>query len=135
MSHLNLTELKFKLQPKPKVPEPGPEELYQQGDGRLPRITQVLALAIYLEQMIMDEEAKDYADVARLAGLCRERISQVMRLLCLAPNIQVELLYLPATPTGQFPISETAIRKIASELLWDEQRRQWAELKRKHGLG
>ena len=97
--------------------------------GRLPRITQVLALAIHLEEMIRQGEAKDYADLARLSCLCRERISQIVRLNYLAPDIQIEVLYLPPTPTGRYPISETAIRKIANLLSWEDQRREWNRLK------
>ena len=93
--------------------------------GRLPRVTQVLALAIQFDDMLRRGEAKDYADLARLGGLCRERVSQIMRLMYLAPDIQVELLYLPPTPTGRFPISETAAREVAGLLSWREQRKEW----------
>lgn len=67
----------------------------------------MLALAIHLEDMIRRGEAKDYVDLARLTCLCRERISQIVRLKCLAPDFQVELLYLAPTTSGRFPISET----------------------------
>ncbi len=95
----------------------------------------MLALAIRLEDMIRRGDAKDYADVARLTGLCRERVSQIVRLNYLAPDIQIELLYLPPTPAGRYPISETAVRKIASLLSWTDQRREWAALKQQHRLG
>jgi hypothetical protein len=62
------------------------------------------------------------------------RISQVMRLKYLAPDIQVELLYLPPTPTGRYPISETSMRRIASLLSWVDQREQWERLKVEHRL-
>lgn len=103
--------------------------------GRLPRITQVLSLAIHLEDMIKRGEAKDYADLGRLTCLCRERISQIVRLNYLAPDIQVELLYLPPTTSGRFPISETAVRKIANLLSWADQRRDWKALKQRQRLG
>jgi hypothetical protein len=86
-------------------------------------------LAIHLEDMIRRGEAKDYADLARLGCLCRERVSQIVRLNYLAPDIQIELLYLPPTPTGRYPISETAVRRIANLLSWADQRREWARLK------
>ena len=79
--------------------------------------------------MLRRGDAKDYADIARLSCLCRERVSQIARLNYLAPDIQVELLYLPPVPSGRYPISETAMRKIANLLSWDEQRREWARLK------
>ena len=123
-------EIHFKLQSLAAAPGPASEAR----SGRLPRITQVIALAIHLEEMIRRGEAKDYADIARLSCLCRERISQMVRLNYLAPDIQMELLYLPPTPTGRYPISETAVRKIASLLSWADQRQEWARLKGLHRL-
>ena len=58
--------------------------------ANLARITQVLALAIHFENMLREGEAEDYAHIGRLTGMCRERISQIMRLNYLAPAIQVE---------------------------------------------
>jgi hypothetical protein len=97
-------------------------------------VTQVLALAIQFQNMIAQDDAKDYADLARLGGLCRERVSQIMRLNYLAPDVQVELLYLPPTLTGRCPISEASVRKIANLLSWAEQRQQWARTKALYGL-
>jgi hypothetical protein len=57
-----------------------------------------------------------------------------MRLNYLAPDIQVELLYLPPMPSRRYPISETAVRKIANLLSWEDQRRAWAALKQQHHL-
>jgi len=51
-----------------------------------------------------------------------------MRLNYLAPDIQIELLYLPPSG-GRFPISETAMRLIASSLSWEKQRERWSQLK------
>ncbi len=97
--------------------------------GRLPRITQVLALAIHFDEMIRTGQATDYSDVARLTCLCRERISQIMRLHQLAPDLQVEVLYLAPTPTGKYPISETMLRQVASLLSWADQRLKWKRIK------
>jgi hypothetical protein len=102
--------------------------------GRLPHITRVLALAIHFDNMIRQGDAKDYAHIARLACVSRERVSQVMRLTYLAPDIQMGLLYLPPTTSRRFPITETAMRKIANLLSWDAQRQAWAGLKHRHHL-
>jgi len=96
--------------------------------GRLPRITQVLALAIHFNDMLRKGEAVDYSDVARLTCLCRERISQIMRLNNLSPDIQVQVLYLPPTSTGKYLISETMLRRVANLLSWDAQRTEWARI-------
>jgi hypothetical protein len=128
-------EIRFSLRTKLQRSIEAVEQAPLHRVGRLPRITQVLALAIHLEDMIRRGEAKDYADLARLTCLCRERISQIVRLNFLAPDIQVEILYLAPTTSGRFPVSETAMRKIANLLSWEDQRRAWAALKQQHTLG
>ena len=99
------------------------------GSGRLPRVTQVLALAIQFQDMIQRGEARDYADLARLGCLTRERMSQIMELVWLAPDIQQEILKFPPSGAARFPISEVAARKIAGSLVWIEQRQDWILLK------
>jgi len=129
MNSTQAVEISFRLQPSPRIANSASAATVGQVPGRLPRVTQVLALAIQCQDLLARGEAKDYADLARLGGLCRERVSQIMRLVYLAPDIQVELLYLAPTPTGWFPISETGVRKIAGLLSWADQRRAWASLK------
>jgi hypothetical protein len=73
--------------------------------GRLPRVTQVLALAIQFQDMIERGDARDYADLARLGCLSRERMSQIMELIWLAPDIQQEILGFPSTRTSRFPVA------------------------------
>lgn len=96
--------------------------------GRLPRITQVMALAISFQQMLESGEAKSYKAIARTTSITAERFSQVMKLLWLAPDIQQELLELDAS-SGRHPVTEHALRLIARHLLWEDQRREWIELK------
>jgi hypothetical protein len=125
-------EIQFQLHPEPRlrVEQEGGVGQGVAGAGRLPRVTQVLALALSFQDMVKRGEAKDYADLARLGGVTRERVSQIMKLLWLAPNIQEEILYLPPTPGGRYPVSELAMRRIGNILSWAEQRRQWRELKK-----
>ena len=121
-------EIQFQLRAQPRpVGDAARPEL--PSVGRLPQATRVLALAIHFDEMIRSGDARDFADVSRQTYLCRERVSQIMRLNYLAPDIQVELLYLPPVPTGRYPISETALRKIANLLSWADQRREWTRLK------
>ncbi len=67
--------------------------------------------------------------MARLACVTRERMSQLMKLTWLAPDIMQEILYLPPTPSGRYPISELAVRRVAALLSWNEQRNAWNLLK------
>src|SRR5262249_47337529 len=59
----------------------------------------------------------------------RERLSQIMELVWLAPDIQRGVLYLPPVPGGRYPIAENAVRQIASHFSWAEQRTEWDRLK------
>jgi len=96
--------------------------------GRFPRITQVLALALQFKEMIDDGEIRGYTDLMRLGCVSRERISQIMMLTWLAPDIQEAILRLPQTPRGRFHIAEAALRPIARMPLWNDQRKQWQGL-------
>jgi hypothetical protein len=68
--------------------------------ARLPRITRLMALAIKLQEMVDRGEIRDYADLARLGYVSRPRITQIMNLLNLAPDIQEEILFLAS---GGYP--------------------------------
>jgi len=123
-------EIEFRLHATRRPPGgPGPADAPPPGNGRLPRVTQVMALAIQFQDMIQRGEARDYADLARLGCLTRERMSQIMELVWLAPDIQQEILEFPPSGTARFPISEVAVRRIASPLSWNEQRHAWQTLK------
>jgi hypothetical protein len=93
-----------------------------------------MALAIQFQAMIERGDARNYADLARLGCLTRERVSQIMELIWLAPDIQREILEFPPSGASRFPISEVALRRIASLLSWDAQRNQWIRLKVDHHL-
>ncbi|MEP7365806.1 MAG: hypothetical protein ABI972_21335 [Acidobacteriota bacterium] len=53
-----------------------------------------------------------------------------MELVWLAPDIQQEILHLAPAAGGRYPISECAVRQIASALTWDDQRVEWVKLKK-----
>jgi len=84
-----------------------------------------MALAIRFDRLIKEGEITDQADLARLGSVSRARVTQIMNLLQLAPEIQEALLFLPRTVKGRDPIRETHIRPIAAELEWRKQRRLW----------
>ena len=133
-------EIQFSLHPSPRPPRPPRVDAKAPvaesvRDGQLPRVTQMLALAISFQDMLGKGRAKDYADLARLGGVTRERMSQIMKLIWLASDIQVEILYLPPTPDGRYPVSELALREVANVVSWAEQRSRWQMVKGMHRLG
>src|SRR5689334_5488933 len=72
--------------------------------GRVPRITKFMALAIRFESYLENGIVKDYAELARLGKVTRARISQIMNLRLLAPEIQEFLIFMPRVESGNAPI-------------------------------
>jgi hypothetical protein len=93
----------------------------------LARITRLMALALALGGRIA-REGLDCGELARLGHVSRTRLTQILNLLHLAPDIQERLLFLPAVEKGRDAISEKQLRRLASEYDWDRQRRAFERL-------
>jgi DNA invertase Pin-like site-specific DNA recombinase len=91
----------------------------------VPRISRLLALALKMEQMIQEGTIKNYNELARLGRVSTARVSQVMNLLYLAPDIQEEIL---KGEVLQSRSGESAVRKLGGIVLWSEQRVLWHKL-------
>lgn len=98
---------------------------------QLPRVARLMALAIRFEQLIRDREVYDYAELAALGQVTRARVTQVMNLTLLAPDIQEALLFLPPVASGRDPVILAQLQPIAAAPDWAKQRRMWAVLGRK----
>jgi hypothetical protein len=57
----------------------------------------------------------------------RSRVTQIMNLLNLAPDIQEAILLLPPIARGRDRVKEWQVRPIAAEAAWAKQRRMWRE--------
>jgi len=97
--------------------------------GNIPRVSRLMALALRLQRLVQSGEVADYADLARLGHVTRARVTQIMNLLNLAPDIQEELLFLPRTLKGRDPIRERHLRPVAAVLDWGKQRRMLENVK------
>ena len=89
---------------------------------RLPRVTRLMALAIKLDGQLARGELRDFADIARLGHVTRARVTQIMNLLLLAPDIQEQILLPPPVARGKDPVKEWQLRPIASVVDWEKQR-------------
>ena len=69
--------------------------------GSVPRVSRLMALAIRFERLLSEGIVANYAELARLGRVSRPRISQVMNLLHLAPDLQEAILFLPRTVRGR----------------------------------
>jgi len=100
-------------------PPPPPPEV-----RRPARVAQVLARAHRLEAAIAAGDYIDRADAARQLGFTRARITQILDLLLLAPDIQEQVLALEAVD-GVEPLSERALRGVVRHESWGDQRLAW----------
>lgn len=91
--------------------------------GRVPRVARLLALAHRFERLVQTGVATDYADLARLGHVTRARVTQIMNLLSLAPDLQEAILFLPPVTSGKDPVSERGLREVVAELVWSKQRK------------
>jgi hypothetical protein len=110
-------------QPKPVTREP----------GRVPRVARLLALALRIDEQVRKGELTSYAEVAVVGHVTRARVSQIMNLLNLAPDLQETILFLPRTERGRDPIILRELQPIASILDWRKQRVLWQQFS-KHSL-
>jgi hypothetical protein len=97
--------------------------------GRVPRVARLMALAIRFDQMIRDGVVADQAEVAHLGHVTRARLTQIMNLTCLAPDIQEEIICFFMLDHGRARITERDVRPIAATLSWTEQRQLWQDLR------
>jgi len=91
--------------------------------GRVPKLSRLMALAIRFQGLLERGEVKDFAELARLGHVTRARVTQIMNLLMLAPDIQEKILFMPKVEHGKDPLREWEVRPIAAELYWGMQRR------------
>jgi site-specific DNA recombinase len=96
--------------------------------GRVPRVSRLMALAIKYDGLVREGTVRHRRDLAEAGHISRARMSQILSLVDLAPEIQEALLFLPKTVAGPDRITEKALRQIARSMDWDWQKKQFAEL-------
>jgi hypothetical protein len=86
------TKVRFRERPGSRrhvattAPEPAPPP------EPVPRIARLMALAIHFDRLIREGVVKNYAELARLGGVSRARITQIMKLADLPVPVQERLL-------------------------------------------
>ncbi|MFG0241646.1 MAG: hypothetical protein ACF8R9_02545 [Phycisphaerales bacterium JB054] len=97
--------------------------------GRVPRVARLMALAIRFDRLLRDGRVASQSELARLARVTQPRMTQIMNLLHLAPDIQEEILFLPPVTEGRDPVHEHMLREVAACADWREQRRRRREIR------
>ena len=106
------------------LPEVADFQVFGRGHAcGVPTITRLLALSHHFKRLVREDAVKDYAEIARITGLTRARVTQIVNLTLLAADIQEEILFAAEAnlrlPLGQEP----RLRRITGEPAWEMQRR------------
>ncbi len=90
--------------------------------SRVPKITRLLVLGHHFERLVREGAVKDYAEIARLTGITRARVTQIVNLTLLAPDTQEKIL-IGEDNAGQWRLHERQLRQVVVEPNWNHQRR------------
>lgn len=115
----------FAVQHRRKVAMSGLASQKSEPEGRIPRASRLMALAIRLDRLLSDGTVSNLSELARLAHVTQPRMTQIMNLLHLAPDIQEELLHLPPIQSGKDALTEHDLRPITRMRNWRKQREAW----------
>jgi hypothetical protein len=115
------------LADEPPTPPPAPVR-------RPAKLAHLLAMAHHLEALIQKGSVAGRADIARRLGVTRARVTQILDLTLLAPDIQEEILFAEAVD-GVEPRTEREARRVARELDWQRQRALWRSLVHRQPAG
>jgi hypothetical protein len=88
---------------KPKTPR----------EPKTPRVVELLRKAIEWQALLNSCQVASQADLARREGITRARVTQIMRMLRLAPEIQEHVLSMPDA-VRRTPVTERLLRLIGT---------------------
>lgn len=95
---------------------------------RVPQVRRLMALAIRLEDLLENGLVGNQSAIAKAAGITTARVSQIVNLNCLAPDIQQAILELEPTTEQTDPFLERHVREIATHISWRRQRKEFKKL-------
>jgi hypothetical protein len=96
--------------------------------GRIPRLARLMALALRFEKLLATGAVKDFRTLARLGHVSPARISQIVSLLHLAPDIQEAILFRTRPERGQDSLDLGKVLPLTKVWDWQKQRRMWRGL-------
>jgi hypothetical protein len=101
-------------------------EKVEVGPG-VPRVAKLMALAIRFDELLSDGVVRNQAELAELGRVSQARVSQILALLNLAPDIQEAILFLERG-TGRERVTERGLREVVGEVDWGRQRAVWRKV-------
>jgi hypothetical protein len=84
-----------------------------------------MALALRFEKLLATGAVKDFRTLARLGHVSPARISQIVSLLHLAPDIQEALLFRSRPECGRDSLGLRQVLPLTKVWDWHKQRRMW----------
>jgi hypothetical protein len=121
-------KIHFAIKGKRKLALDGPAPEPKEPAGRIPRVSKLMALAIRFDDLLRSGKVRDMSELARLAHVSQPRMTQIMNLLHLAPDIQEEVLHLSEVTGGRDPITERELRAVVQVIDWRNQNEMWRKL-------
>ncbi len=78
--------------------------------------------------MLLTGEVESHSELARLSHVSQPRMTHILSLTLLAPDLQEQLLFLPRVTVGKAAIHEKHLRPITAEIDYVRQRKMWAQV-------
>ena len=100
-------------------------------EPRTPRVAELLRKAIEWRTLLTSGEVANQAALARREGITRARVTQILGLLRLAPEIQHHILSMPDM-VGRPSITERALRRVTQLEQLGAQRQAFQQLVGQH---
>src|SRR3954466_3956897 len=97
--------------------------------GRTPRISRLMALAIRFDGLLSEGAVRNRRELAEAGHVSRARLSQILQLNYLAPEIQEQLLFLPPTRQGFDRLLERHLRAVARLADWEGKKQRFQALR------
>jgi hypothetical protein len=85
----------------------------------------LLATAHRLDDLLRSGQAATLIELARTVGVTVPRVSQILSLVLLAPDLQEKILDQRGAVDRKLVPSERELRRIAAEAEWKKQRASW----------
>lgn len=96
-------------------------------EPKTPRVVELLRKAIKWKNLLESGKIASQAEIARQEGITRARVTQIMGMLRLAPEIQERILSLPDT-SNRPPVTERTLRPIRTIVNPYEQFQEFQEI-------
>ena len=124
---LNLLQVRFSRGPKGKRRVQTEERSSDskatptEAPPNVPKITRLLVLGYHFERLVRDGVVKDYAEIARLTGLSRARVTQIVNLTMFAPEIQERILLVDKVEALGRATHEQGFCQVVKHVEWGRQ--------------